>query len=125
MIAKDHVSVEQHRSAGDVRSLLPPIGRWIVPLSILVSLAVLEEFAVLLPDTDGTGAFAIAEQIRGAAAGHRGEAGAPDLPPFTVSIGVACVQPSEHGAVEAFIDAADAALYRAKQAGRNCVVLAA
>lgn len=84
-----------------------------------------EEFVVLLPDTDGAGAFAIAEQIRGAAAGHKGEAGAPDLPPFTVSIGVACVQPSEHGAVEAFIDAADAALYRAKQAGRNRVVLAA
>ena len=82
-----------------------------------------EEFAVLLPDTDEAGAWAIAEQIRGGAAV---QVGTPDaeLPSFTVSIGVACTRPTPEGAVEAFIEAADAALYRAKQAGRNCVVLA-
>jgi len=52
--------------------------------------------------------------------GHGGKT----LKPVTISLGVACFP--EHGASwEAALKTADAALYRAKAAGRNCVVMAA
>jgi diguanylate cyclase (GGDEF)-like protein len=43
---------------------------------------------------------------------------------LTVSVGVAMVVPGEHDSVVAFLKAADAALYRAKQLGRNRVEVA-
>ena len=50
-----------------------------------------------------------------------------DMSPFknlTVSLGVAVIAPDEHQNKSAFLKAADAALYFAKQRGRNRVVLA-
>jgi diguanylate cyclase (GGDEF)-like protein len=41
---------------------------------------------------------------------------------MTISIGVACLLPGELG-YETAVKAADAALYRAKEKGRNCVVV--
>jgi len=79
-----------------------------------------EEFIVLLPDTGEDNAAMIAERFRQVIAGTemRDQAGGL-LPPVTVSIGVGELDPG--GSVQALISAADAALYRAKQAGRNCV----
>jgi diguanylate cyclase (GGDEF)-like protein len=56
----------------------------------------------------------VAERLRGQVA-----APADDVPSCTVSIGVAAVQPGE--SFEALVRRADAALFRAKAAGRNRV----
>ncbi|MEP9349162.1 diguanylate cyclase [Xanthobacter sp. KR7-225] len=78
-----------------------------------------EEFAVILPDTDANGAVSIAESIRA-----KIERGVPDVPPFTVSIGVKSVRPTPESSLQEFQHEADKALYQAKAEGRNRVVLA-
>jgi diguanylate cyclase (GGDEF)-like protein len=76
-----------------------------------------EEFCVLLPRIGAVDAQALAERMAQQVAGQ-GE------PRVTVSIGVAEVQLT--GEVpEQLIRRADAALYQAKAAGRNQVVVAA
>ncbi len=81
-----------------------------------------EEFAVLLPDTDIVGAHAFADGLQAALADlaipHEGNPAGR----VSVSIGIACTTPEggDSGPAE-LIEAADAALYRAKAAGRNRV----
>ena len=78
-----------------------------------------EEMALILPETDLAGALAIAERIRTACAKaqHQTEQG---LVAVTLSIGVA-TSPLDGATPEQLIEAADRALYRAKQGGRNRV----
>jgi diguanylate cyclase (GGDEF)-like protein len=76
-----------------------------------------EEFAVLLPGTDRAGAVTFAERVRRAV-----ERGPWPLRPVTVSIGIATFDPGCREAGRQLVEAADRALYRAKQAGRNRVV---
>ena len=80
-----------------------------------------EEFAVVLVDTAKLTAFQVAEKLRLRIAGHafEGPAGAR----LAVSVGVAAF-PDDATDAELLVRAADAALYRAKAGGRNCVVLA-
>jgi len=79
-----------------------------------------EEFTVILPDTDLDGGTAFAERFRERAAKTDfTEAGDPLH--ATISIGVATVHSNEAISTEAMIERSDAALYRAKQAGRNRV----
>jgi len=79
-----------------------------------------EEFAVLLPEALLEQACLIAERIREATSQTPiSYAEHPDLPPVTLSVGVAAMQ--SDGSVQAFLEAADRALYRAKEAGRNRV----
>jgi diguanylate cyclase (GGDEF)-like protein len=75
-----------------------------------------EEFIVLLPHTGEADAQAIAERIRDAAAQQTHK----DIPAYTVSIGLASLSPATSSA-QALIDAADKAMYMAKQAGKNRV----
>jgi diguanylate cyclase (GGDEF)-like protein len=80
-----------------------------------------EEFCVMLPNTSIKGALVIAERIRKAAE----ELKVPiddHQPPAcrTVSIGVSEFSPGE--SIEKLLSRADAALYRAKESGRNRVV---
>ena len=83
-----------------------------------------EEFVLLLPDTGPGAAQALAERLREAIENESLEhAGAPDgSTQVTVSIGVASVVANEKSTPGDLIQAADACLYRAKAAGRNCVV---
>jgi diguanylate cyclase (GGDEF)-like protein len=80
-----------------------------------------DEFCILLPETDIAGATAIAERIRAAVAGHVAAVDGLALR-ATTSIGVAAFP--GHGAKDAsdVMRCADEALYRAKRAGRDCVV---
>jgi len=81
-----------------------------------------EEFACLMPDTDAASAAALAEELRDAIAGlgieHRASTVAPCV---TASLGVASVDGEFDGDPTSLVAAADAALYRAKEAGRNRV----
>ncbi len=80
-----------------------------------------DEFAVLLPDVGADQAVTVAERLRA----QMGTTGIPwsdaKLVGVTISVGVATAQ--DVVALEAFISAADAALSRAKGAGRNRVSL--
>jgi len=73
-----------------------------------------EEFCVLLPETSLQGGRVAAEKLRKAVKAL------PDPVP-TISVGVACWQ--EHVAAEELLRRADEALYKAKEAGRDRVVL--
>ncbi len=79
-----------------------------------------EEFAVLLPETNIDGGLIIAEKIRGniEALGIENRRG-DTMAVVTVSIGVACVQPSKDMDKEALLDNADKAMYEAKKLGKN------
>jgi diguanylate cyclase (GGDEF)-like protein len=81
-----------------------------------------EEFAVVLPGTDLAGARVVAESIRQGLEGLRLEHGDSSASRFvTASLGIASVVPAADNAPAALLQAADAALYRAKRGGRNRV----
>jgi len=81
-----------------------------------------EEFAVIMPETSTTEAASVAERIRERVGQISLDTG-NDKISTKVSIGVATLAP-EDADVQALINRADAALYSAKRAGRNCVVCA-
>ncbi|HEY0182876.1 MAG TPA: diguanylate cyclase [Rhodopila sp.] len=85
-----------------------------------------EEFVVLLPGTEASGAFVVAEQIRQAVSALAIEHPDSDAGIVTVSAGTASFTPSasDDGPIK-LIDAADHALYRAKAGGRNRIVSSA
>ena len=82
-----------------------------------------EEFIIVLPNTNLSGARHIAERIRCRAEAHRVETGNHQLL-FTVSLGAASQIPGRDSDVEDLIRRSDNALYEAKEAGRNRVVVA-
>jgi diguanylate cyclase (GGDEF)-like protein len=81
-----------------------------------------EEFAIILPETDHTGAHQLAETLReriqSQAIPHE-EGGSWKC--VTVSIGVATLVPDDTTKTSALVQQADEHLYRAKEAGRNRV----
>lgn len=86
-----------------------------------------EEFAVILPDTDITGALQVAESMRSSVENlsitHRFSRANNVV---TISIGAASVIPGRvEGTSATLIKAADDALYQAKQGGRNRIAAAA
>jgi diguanylate cyclase (GGDEF)-like protein/PAS domain S-box-containing protein len=83
-----------------------------------------EEFVIVMPDTDGTGAWHVAENIRQELVSRQITHGRSTAAPFvTISCGVATIMPSVDIEPRVLIEMADQALYRAKQAGRNRVVI--
>ncbi|MBI3927610.1 MAG: sensor domain-containing diguanylate cyclase [Armatimonadetes bacterium] len=80
-----------------------------------------EEFAVILPATPRTIGATIGERLRLAVEQHPFRYRDKVLP-VTISLGVASF-PEDGGSPEEVLRAADRALYRAKQAGRNQVAL--
>ncbi|HNW36400.1 MAG TPA: GGDEF domain-containing protein, partial [Candidatus Ozemobacteraceae bacterium] len=81
-----------------------------------------EEFALVLPETDMTGAMAVAERVRRAIEMDFLEAGGKTIK-FTASLGVA-VFPDSALEMDDLIKAADVALYKSKESGRNRVTQA-
>lgn len=82
-----------------------------------------EEFCVLLPDAPSEEAVEVAERIRAAVAAARIETTAGTPIAVTVSAGVASLSRDAATSVD-LLERADEALYVAKEAGRNRVVLA-
>jgi diguanylate cyclase (GGDEF)-like protein len=83
-----------------------------------------EEFVLVLPETDEPGAEAVASRCRDAllaeAIPHETSTVAPTV---TVSIGVGTIVPSADDTPEVFVEEVDKRLYRAKQGGRNSLIV--
>jgi len=81
-----------------------------------------EEFILILPETDKSGAFSIAESIRKDVISlnipHRNS---PVAEMVTISAGISSVVPDTDVMIKDLIEDADKALYRAKSNGRNRV----
>ncbi len=84
-----------------------------------------EEFGVILPTTPPQDAVEVGDRIRRSFEGKRlvVRNSGQTIDGLTVSIGVACYDPGE--ALDGWIARADKALYAAKAAGRNRVVISA
>jgi diguanylate cyclase (GGDEF)-like protein len=79
-----------------------------------------EEFAVILPNTPVNGAMIVAEEIRQAVASLFIEHSKSTVAHYvTVSLGVAVIQPGQDNHLNELVHAADEALYKAKDSGRN------
>ncbi len=80
-----------------------------------------EEFAIILPETEATGAAIVAERVRQGVElldiRHEASAVAKHV---TISVGVATCVPGAEDPQELLVKLADERLYAAKQAGRNC-----
>jgi diguanylate cyclase (GGDEF)-like protein len=81
-----------------------------------------DEFSVLLPGVDEEQALAIAERVRSTVSGNTADDDDSLIQvPVRISMGIA--QLAEDGTLDSLVRAADAALYRAKRAGRDAVSL--
>ena len=78
-----------------------------------------DEFAVLLPGADHEQALSIAERLRDAVQSDKIEPDGEKLPLTSISVGVATAR--HPIALSTLLAHADAALYRAKQSGRDRV----
>lgn len=83
-----------------------------------------EEFVVVLPKTSTEAAIEVAEniqaQVKDLKIAHRKS---PINAYVTLSIGIATITPTSNSLSEKLMDAADQSLYKAKQQGRNRIVI--
>lgn len=82
-----------------------------------------EEFTVIMPDATIEAVLRRAEQLREAVKKEVAQLNGQALESISLSIGVSSF-PTDGVTAEALLRAADAALYRAKKQGRDCVVAA-
>jgi len=87
-----------------------------------------EEFVVLLPATNTMAARHLAERIRNAISATPISIGNGESVQITASIGIASIAPGRElkdfkTLGDSLLARADVALYRAKSAGRDCVVV--
>ena len=80
-----------------------------------------EEFLLVLPHTEIEGASTLAERVRASIEETEFDVGAKAPHPVTVSVGVAVLGAGQ--SIDALVAEADEALYEAKGAGRNRVVV--
>jgi diguanylate cyclase (GGDEF)-like protein len=83
-----------------------------------------DEFALVLPDTGGEGAFAVGERIRDRIAEYKFLAGDGLDIHLTASVGVATL-PDVAASAEELVQAADKAMYQVKDSGKNGIQAAA
>lgn len=82
-----------------------------------------EEFAIILPETNASGALLLAEQLRLAVEQQEMEHHSSVYGIVTISLGVAACTPKPGSSPAVVISRADQALYDAKRQGRNQVRL--
>jgi diguanylate cyclase (GGDEF)-like protein len=82
-----------------------------------------DEFALVLPDTGGEGAYAVGERIRERIAAFQFLAGDGLNIHLTASLGVATL-PDAANSVEELVQAADMAMYHVKETGKNGIHVA-
>jgi diguanylate cyclase (GGDEF)-like protein len=111
LIDLDHFRVIRDQRAGDevLRQFADLLARTARNTDLAVRYSG-EEFAVVLPQADGLGGCMFAERLRQCAEREL---------PLTLSVGVAQVRDGD--GPHSLLARADAALYSAKAAGRNCV----
>jgi len=81
-----------------------------------------EEFVALLPATTAAAAWAVGERVRLAVLGLQVPHAKSSVGSWvTISVGLSQFQPTVHADFDALFHAADQALYRAKENGRNTV----
>ena len=115
-------------AAGDtiLKGVVDRIGRGVRPSDLVARMGG-EEFAVIMPETGLQAALAIAERLRQRVNATPIPVAAADGPalPVTVSIGCACSDEEHDLGIDEILKQADAALYKAKESGRDRVVSAA
>jgi diguanylate cyclase (GGDEF)-like protein len=77
-----------------------------------------DEFAIILPDTGGEGAYAVGARVRDKIAAHTFLAADKLNIHLTVSVGVATL-PDVAASSEELVQAADKAMYQVKESGKN------
>jgi diguanylate cyclase (GGDEF)-like protein len=77
-----------------------------------------DEFSVVLPDTGPAGAWAVGERVRDRIAAHQFLAADGLDIRLTASVGIATL-PEAADSAESLLRAADAAMYRVKDRGKN------
>lgn len=83
-----------------------------------------EEFVLVLPESDATAAATVAERCRDLIFQEQiAHADSPISQILTISVGVGTLVPTHTDVVLDFIEEVDMRLYRAKQTGRNRVVM--
>jgi diguanylate cyclase (GGDEF)-like protein len=80
-----------------------------------------DEFAILMPQTDTAGALQLGEDLRAQVA--EGARPAPEAEPATISVGITMFGAKSDAGAESVLVAADQAMYRAKEEGRNQIAL--
>jgi len=110
-----------HKVGDEVIILLAKILQKFTRKSDIVSRWGGEEFVILLPHTDTTGALIIAEKIRVESENNIYITQENQKVSFTVSMGVSQVINDQDSTIEASLNRADKALYEAKHGGRNRV----
>lgn len=127
MIDIDHFKVvnDTHgHAAGDdvLRAIAVEIGRSVREFDLTARIGG-EEFVVVMPDTTGAAAMAVAERLCVTIAGNQVQAASLKQPlSVTASIGIATLLGPGESATN-LVNRADEAMYRAKKAGRNRVVV--
>lgn len=82
-----------------------------------------DEFVILMPETNAASARDSAERFRNIVA-HETAATCEEIDiSITISLGIAVWDSHSSGELTALVGRADRALYKAKEAGRNCVVV--
>jgi diguanylate cyclase (GGDEF)-like protein len=132
MVEVDHFRAftERHgKTEGD--ACLKSLADALKPLIHRVSDAIAQyggagKFGIVLGGTDSRGAMFIAERLRAAVEGIRKpNPASPTIPSFTATLGVSTMMPDREGAWQdiQIIASAERALARAREAGRNTVML--
>ena len=118
-----HINDTYGHQAGDeiLKELANVISREVREVDLLARYGG-EEFAVLLPQTNLEKAQDVAERIRKSVENHEFDS-LESIIKVTISIGVAGFPENMVDSQTELVQVADAALYKAKESGKNCVIV--